>query len=79
MNMEQDRNDRDLVLHEIATAASRALTHDRKDVGSPRWSPQETASPSLLPLAPQRGEGADLRSFDERWRRAEDYGCTRRR
>jgi dipeptidyl aminopeptidase/acylaminoacyl peptidase len=38
MNMEQDRNDRELVLQEIATAGRRALTHDRKDVSSPRWS-----------------------------------------
>jgi dipeptidyl aminopeptidase/acylaminoacyl peptidase len=39
MNLEQDRNDRDLVLQEIASGARRALTHDRKDAGSPRWSP----------------------------------------
>src|SRR5260370_10887766 len=38
LNMEQDRNDRDLALHEIATTARRAFTHVRKDIASPRWS-----------------------------------------
>jgi dipeptidyl aminopeptidase/acylaminoacyl peptidase len=38
-NFEEDRSDNELVLVEVATAVQRVLTFDRKDVGSPRWSP----------------------------------------
>jgi len=38
-NFEEDRYDNELVLVEVATGAQRVLTFDRKDVGSPRWSP----------------------------------------
>jgi dipeptidyl aminopeptidase/acylaminoacyl peptidase len=38
-NMETDGHDRQLVLIDIATGAQRPLTFERKDVGSPRWSP----------------------------------------
>ncbi|HEY2820073.1 MAG TPA: prolyl oligopeptidase family serine peptidase [Candidatus Acidoferrum sp.] len=40
VNLEQDRADRDLLVIDIASGAPRALTHDRKGVGSPRWSPE---------------------------------------
>ncbi len=40
VNLEQDRADRDLLIIDIASGAPRALTHDRKGVGSPRWSPE---------------------------------------
>jgi len=40
INLDQDRSDRELVLIDIATGAPHALTHDRKGVGSPRWSPE---------------------------------------
>src|SRR5260370_14529906 len=60
MNMEQDRNDRDLVLHEIATAARRALTHDRKDVGSPRWSPSADRIAFLAAVGPAKEEKAQI-------------------
>ena len=40
INLDQDRSDRDLVLIDIATGSPHALTHDRKGVGSPRWSPE---------------------------------------
>ena len=43
-NLEQDRSDRELLVIDIASGAPRALTHDRKGVGSPRWSPSGTAS-----------------------------------
>jgi dipeptidyl aminopeptidase/acylaminoacyl peptidase len=56
MNMEQDRNDRDLVLQEIATAARRALTRDRKDVGSPRWSPAGDRIAFLAAVGPAKEE-----------------------
>jgi dipeptidyl aminopeptidase/acylaminoacyl peptidase len=39
-NLEQDGTDRELLLIDIATSVPRALTHDRKGVGSPRWSPE---------------------------------------
>jgi dipeptidyl aminopeptidase/acylaminoacyl peptidase len=39
-NLEQDSADRELLLIDIATSVPRALTHDRKGVGSPRWSPE---------------------------------------
>jgi dipeptidyl aminopeptidase/acylaminoacyl peptidase len=39
-NLEQDRSDRELLVMDIASGAPRALTHDRKGVGSPRWSPE---------------------------------------
>jgi dipeptidyl aminopeptidase/acylaminoacyl peptidase len=60
MNMEQDRNDRDLVLREIATAARRALTHDRKDVGSPRWSPAGDRIAFLAAVGPAKEEKAQI-------------------
>lgn len=60
MNMEQDRNDRDLVLQEIATAARRALTHDRKDVGSPRWSPAGDRIAFLSAVGPPKEEKAQI-------------------
>jgi dipeptidyl aminopeptidase/acylaminoacyl peptidase len=40
INLEQDRSDRELLIIDIASGAPRALTHDRKGVGSPRWSPE---------------------------------------
>ena len=38
-NLEQDRDDRELVLVDVATGSMRLLTYDRKGVHSPRWSP----------------------------------------
>jgi dipeptidyl aminopeptidase/acylaminoacyl peptidase len=40
VNLDQDRSDRDLVLIDISTSSPHVLTHDRKGVGSPRWSPE---------------------------------------
>jgi dipeptidyl aminopeptidase/acylaminoacyl peptidase len=40
VNLEQDRSDRELLVIDIASGAPRGLTHDRKGVGSPRWSPE---------------------------------------
>jgi dipeptidyl aminopeptidase/acylaminoacyl peptidase len=39
-NLEQDRSDRELILIDIASGAPHVMTHDRKGVGSPRWSPE---------------------------------------
>jgi dipeptidyl aminopeptidase/acylaminoacyl peptidase len=39
LNFDEDRSDNELVLVNVATGAQRVLTFDRKDVGSPRWSP----------------------------------------
>ena len=39
VNLGQDRDDKELVLVDVATGAQRALTGDRKELRSPRWSP----------------------------------------
>jgi dipeptidyl aminopeptidase/acylaminoacyl peptidase len=39
-NLEQDRSDRELILIDITSGVPHVLTHDRKGVGSPRWSPE---------------------------------------
>lgn len=39
LNFEEDRSDTELVLFDVSTSAQRVLTFERKDVGSPRWSP----------------------------------------
>jgi dipeptidyl aminopeptidase/acylaminoacyl peptidase len=38
VNLEQDHADRELVLIEISSGVPHVMTHDRKGVGSPRWS-----------------------------------------
>jgi len=38
-NYSEDRYDADLILVDAATGHQRKLTHDRRDVSSPRWSP----------------------------------------
>jgi dipeptidyl aminopeptidase/acylaminoacyl peptidase len=38
-NLEQDRNERELLQVDISSGAQHALTYDRKTTGSPRWSP----------------------------------------
>jgi dipeptidyl aminopeptidase/acylaminoacyl peptidase len=40
VNLGEDRSDRELVLIDIATGVPHVMTHDRKGVGSPRWSPE---------------------------------------
>jgi dipeptidyl aminopeptidase/acylaminoacyl peptidase len=54
-NVDQDRRDSELVSIEIATGAQHLLTHDRKGVGSPRWSP----SGDRLAFEAEAGEGKD--------------------
>ena len=39
VNWNEDRRDSSIVLIDLASGAQRTLTHDRKDVASPRWSP----------------------------------------
>src|ERR1700732_90961 len=39
VNLEQDRDDKELVLVDVATGLMRSLTRERKDLRSPRWSP----------------------------------------
>ena len=38
-NWKDDRTDSELVLVDVASGASRTLTHERPGVSSPRWSP----------------------------------------
>jgi dipeptidyl aminopeptidase/acylaminoacyl peptidase len=56
MNLDQDRNDRELVLLDITTAAQRVLTRDRKDAGSPRWSPTGDRIAFLAAVGPAKEE-----------------------
>lgn len=42
-NLAENRYDGDLMLVDIATKQSRALTHGRRGVGSPQWSPDGSA------------------------------------
>src|SRR5207249_3834715 len=38
-NFDEDRYDPELVLMDVATRAQRVLTHDRRGLSQPRWSP----------------------------------------
>ena len=60
MDLEQDRNDRELVLVNVATGAQRVLTHDRKDTGSPRWSPTGDRIAFLAAVGPAKEEKAQI-------------------
>jgi dipeptidyl aminopeptidase/acylaminoacyl peptidase len=60
MNMEQDRHDRELALMDIATATQRVLTQDRKDAGSPRWSPTGDRIAFLAAVGPAKEEKAQI-------------------
>jgi dipeptidyl aminopeptidase/acylaminoacyl peptidase len=60
MNVEQDRNDRELVLLDLATGGQRVLTHDRKDAGSPRWSPTGDRIAFLVAIGPAKEEKAQI-------------------
>jgi len=59
-NMEDDRFDRDLVLVDIAGGAQRILTHNRKDAGSPRWSPSGDRIAFLAAVGPAKEEKAQI-------------------
>ncbi len=56
-NLEQDRNERELVQVDIASRAQHALTYERKTVGSPRWSP----SGDRLAFIANEGAGKDAK------------------
>lgn len=60
VNLEQDRNDRALFLVDVKTGARRLLTHDRKEVGSPRWSPDGTLLAFLAAVGPAKEEKAQV-------------------
>jgi dipeptidyl aminopeptidase/acylaminoacyl peptidase len=56
-NVDEDRRDSELVGIDIATGAQHVLTHDRKGVGSPRWSP----GGDRLAFEAMAGEGKDAK------------------
>jgi dipeptidyl aminopeptidase/acylaminoacyl peptidase len=60
VNLEQDRNDRVLVLVDIASGAQRVLTQERKDVGSPRWSPDGAHLAFMSAVGPLKEEKAQI-------------------
>jgi dipeptidyl aminopeptidase/acylaminoacyl peptidase len=55
VNWNEDRNDRELDVVDLATHARRALTYDRKGLTDPRWSPDGTK----LAFIASEGTGAD--------------------
>jgi dipeptidyl aminopeptidase/acylaminoacyl peptidase len=72
-NLEQDRQDRELVQVDIASGAQHALTYERKTAGSPRWSPSgdrlafvandgagKEAKPQIFVLAMTGGEAKKI-------------------
>ena len=59
-NMEEDRFDRDLVLVDIASGVQHVLTHNRKDAGSPRWSPSGDRIAFLAAVGPAKEEKAQI-------------------
>ena len=59
-NMEEDRFDRDLVLVDIANGVQHVLTHNRKDAGSPRWSPSGDRIAFLAAVGPAKEEKAQI-------------------
>ena len=59
-NMEDDRFDRDLVLFDIASGGRHVLTHNRKDVGSPRWSLGGDLIAFLAAVGPAKEEKAQI-------------------
>jgi len=56
-NVEQDRNERELVQVDISSGAQHPLTYERKTVGSPRWSP----SGDRLAFTANDGAGKDAK------------------
>ena len=70
-NLEQDRNERELVQIDTASGAQHPLTYERKTAGSPRWSPNG----NRLAFTANDGTGRDakpqifvLRLPDASWR-----------
>jgi len=59
-NMEDDRFDRDLVLVDITSGEQHVLTHNRKDTGSPRWSPTGDRIAFLAAVGPAKEEKAQI-------------------
>jgi dipeptidyl aminopeptidase/acylaminoacyl peptidase len=57
VNWNEDRNDRDLDLIDVATKARRTLTYHRKGLASPRWSPDGTQLAFIADAPAEGGEG----------------------
>jgi dipeptidyl aminopeptidase/acylaminoacyl peptidase len=59
-NMQEDRFDRDLVSVDMTSGTQRALTHNRKDAGFPRWSPSGDRLAFLAAVGPAKEEKAQI-------------------
>jgi dipeptidyl aminopeptidase/acylaminoacyl peptidase len=58
INWKENRRDSELVLVDVRTGDARTITHDRIDVGEPRWSPDSTAIAYLS--SPERDKPSQL-------------------
>jgi dipeptidyl aminopeptidase/acylaminoacyl peptidase len=54
VNRDKNRQDRELVLVDVATAGQRVLTQERPDVGQPRWSPSGDRLAFLAASGPEK-------------------------
>jgi dipeptidyl aminopeptidase/acylaminoacyl peptidase len=54
VNVEKNRNDRELVLVDVATGKQRPLTFERQGLGQPRWSPQGDRLAFLAGVGPEK-------------------------
>jgi len=62
-NYEENRYDADLVMVDIASGGQRVLTHDRRSVGQPRFSPSGDRLAFLASVAPAAGQPARAQIF----------------
>src|SRR5262249_5591666 len=62
-NYDENRYDADLVMIDVASGSQRALTHDRRGVGQPRFSPSGDRLAFLSSVVPAPGQPARAQVF----------------
>jgi dipeptidyl aminopeptidase/acylaminoacyl peptidase len=65
LNIDEDLSDSELVLVDVATGAQRVLTFDRKDVGSPRWSPNGNSLAFLAVVPYTKGKKEETKKRED--------------